>query len=238
MSLSSDQSAAVCRHPLRRYIGPKRMSLLGFYCLLAGVAWYYWKTGVVTPETVLGFIAANPVSAPLVFVLVYAAVVVFMIPSLPLNLGAGFLWGPLLGSVYTLFGCTLGAVIAFLFARTALGQPLARSFDNNMLQWLATQISTKSWRVVAFIRINPAFPNGPVNYLLGLTSIRFKDFFWASVIFPYPLCLAFAYVGESAGGLVLEGDAKRLAQFIVASGITVCLFIAGRMLYKHFCSRS
>jgi len=238
MPTQPPESTPVQAKGLRRFIGPKRLVLLAFYCVLGAAMWYYWRTGVLSPEHVLGYIARNPVAAPFVFIVFYALVVLFMVPSLPLNLGAGYLWGPLLGSVYTLIGCTLGSVLAFLFARTALGQPLARRFDNNILQWLAVQIATKGWQVVAFIRINPAFPSGPANYLLGLTSISFASFFWATLVFLYPLCLAFAFVGKTAGGLILEGDAKSLAQFIIAAALTVCVLIAGRVAYKHFFQRA
>lgn len=223
---------------LRRFIGPKRLVLLLFYCVLGAAIWHYWRTGILSPESVLGYIARNPVSAPFLFIAFYALIVLFMVPSLPLNLGAGYLWGPFLGSVYTLIGCTLGSVLAFLCARTTLGQPLARRFDNNILQWLAVQIANKGWQVVAFIRINPAFPSGPANYLLGLTSISFANFFWATLIFPYPMCLAFAFVGKTAGGLILEGDAKSLAQFIIATALMISVMIVGRVAYKHYFQRS
>ncbi|MDR3640914.1 MAG: TVP38/TMEM64 family protein [Humidesulfovibrio sp.] len=227
-------SSGAAKGTLRKYIGPKRLCLLVGYACIAAFAWHYWRIGILTPENVLLFISKNSITAPVLFIVAYALIVVFMIPSLPLNLGAGFLWGPFLGSIYTLIGCTLGSTVAFLFARTALGQPLARKFDNNILQWLMGQISKKEWQVVAFIRVNPAFPSGPVNYLLGLTSISFKHYFWASLVASYPLCLAFAYVGEAAGGIMLHGAAKQFVQLLLAVSITVCVGIAGRITYKYY----
>ncbi|GAB6125363.1 TVP38/TMEM64 family protein [Humidesulfovibrio idahonensis] len=237
MRPDEQNSPRAAKSGLRRFIGPKRLCLLLIYALVAAVLWYYWKIGALTPEVVLRYVAQNNVAAPVLFIAAYALVVFFMIPSLPLNLGAGLLWGAFWGSVYTLIGCTVGSVVAFLFARTALGQPLARKFDNNILQWLATQVSQNGWKVVAFIRINPVFPSGPVNYLLGLTSLSFRHYFWATLIFPYPLCLAFAYVGEAAGGIILGGEAQRLTQLIVAVSLTVCIAIAGYTAFKHYFKR-
>ncbi len=219
---------------LRRYIGPKRLLLLAVYALVGGLAWHSWKNGNLSHQVVIDFIAGNPISAPLVFICTYAVVVVFMIPSLPLNLGAGYLWGPLLGSIYTTIGCTIGSAIAFQFARSAFGQPFTRSFDNNLLAWLSAKIAKSGWKVVAFVRINPAFPSGPINYLLGLTSVSLLDFLWATLVFPYPLSYGFAYLGYSVGGLVLDGDSQRLVQLVIAASFIFCVVFVGRLVYKSY----
>lgn len=223
---------------LRRYLGPKRLLLLSVYLMMGGLIWYLWRTGTLTHQSVIGFIGANPVSAPVVFILVYATVVVFMIPSLPLNLGAGYLWGPFLGCLYTTLGFTIGSVVAFSLARSTFGQPFTRTFDNTLLNWLSRQTSDKGWKVVAFVRLNPAFPSGPVNYLLGMTSISLVDFAWASMIFPLPLSYGIAYLGKSAGGLILDGDSQRLVQLIVAASVLFCVMYAGRIAYRQYLGKT
>ena len=51
------------------------------------------------------------------FVLIYALTAVLFLPGSVMTLAGGALFGPLLGSVYNLFGATLGATLAFLTAR-------------------------------------------------------------------------------------------------------------------------
>jgi len=226
------------RNGFRKYFGPKRALLLVLYGIMAAIIWYYWKAGILSPDNLMRYIARNPIAAPVLFIAAYAVTVVFMVPSLPLNIGAGYLWGPLLGSIYTLAGCTLGSVIAFIFARTAIGQPFARRFDNNILQWLVQQLADNGWKIVAFVRMNPAFPSGPANYLFGLTSISFKEYFWSTLLFPYPLCFAFAYIGDSAGSMLLDGNTKRMIQLVISVAATVSLSIAGWFVYKTYTKRS
>lgn len=222
---------------LRRYIGPKRIILLLVFSCCALVAWHLWKKGLLTPQAVFGFIVAHPVLAPVLFVCVYVVFTLFLIPSLPLNLGAGLLWGPLLGSLFTLAGSVTGTCTAFLLARTALGQPLAEHFDNALVRSVQEEIEEKGWRAVAFMCVNPVVPPGPLGCLFGLTSLRLTTYLWATAIFLFPPVLAFATIGHISGTFVLEGDFKRLFQLVAAvSGTIVMLVIirvVGRRLSKN-----
>lgn len=221
---------------LRRFIGPKRATLLVLFILFACAAWYLRQRGLLTHEFIRHVAVEHPVLAPLLFMFIYAATVLFMIPSLPLNIGAGFLWGPLLGSVYALIGSTSGCMLAFLFARTAVGQPFARHFDNRLLDWLAAELSAKGgWRVVAFVRINPAFPCGPTNYLFGLTGLPLWTYAWGTVLFMYPLCLGFATLGHVVGDFTLDADWSRVVQVIIVVSGIVALAVLGRMLFRLRC---
>jgi uncharacterized membrane protein YdjX (TVP38/TMEM64 family) len=220
---------------LRRYVGPKRLTLLLLFFSFACAAWYLRQRGLLTVETLHSLVLDYPVSAPLIFVVFYAATVLFMIPSLPLNLGAGFLWGPFLGSVYSVVGSTLGAVLVFSFARTSIGQPLTRRFENRLLRWLVDELATNGWRVVAFVRINPVFPSGPTNYLFGLTGLRFWTYLWSTAVFMYPLCVGFAYLGQVVGGFVLDTGWTQALRLVMAASAVVTLGILGRLLFRHYC---
>jgi uncharacterized membrane protein YdjX (TVP38/TMEM64 family) len=56
---------------------------------------------------------AYPLAAPLAFVPAYALASTFLIPTLPLNIAAGVLWGPIVGTFLALAGSVLGALTAF-----------------------------------------------------------------------------------------------------------------------------
>src|SRR4249919_2148560 len=53
------------------------------------------------------------------------------------------------------------------------------------------------WKFVAFARINPIIPTGPLNYLLGLTSLSNRGFLWATFVFLLPPSIAIAYIGDT-----------------------------------------
>ena len=55
--------------------------------------------------------------APLIFILAYISLIVALVPSAPLNIAAGILFGPTLGTLYSWLGVLLGGAISFLLAR-------------------------------------------------------------------------------------------------------------------------
>lgn len=179
--------------------------------------------GRLTPETVFRFIQDHPVSAPVIFLAFYNLSITLMFPTLPLNLAAGVLWGPFWGSLLAFLGCVGGAIASFVISRTSLGQPLAGHFHNQYVLWLQTELEEKGWRVVAFTRLNPVIPSGPLNYIFGLTSISFTTYTWATMVFIYPLALAFAAIGHYSGQFLLLGKTAQLvnAIILVSAGVTV-----------------
>jgi uncharacterized membrane protein YdjX (TVP38/TMEM64 family) len=182
---------------LRRYIGPKRVVLLSFFIAFIFWAWSAHKSDFLNPDIIELYLNQYPVGSVLLFVLVYAISVLVALPSLPLNLAAGFFWGGILGGVYSTLGVTLGGWISFLMARWLIGQPLADQFENKWVNKVQQEFDRNGWKFVAFARINPIIPTGPLNYLLGLTSLSNRGFLWATFVFLLPPSIAVAYIGDS-----------------------------------------
>ncbi|MDH5764337.1 MAG: VTT domain-containing protein, partial [Nitrospinota bacterium] len=167
------------------------------------------------------------VSAPVLFVIVYALLVALLVPTLPVNLAAGVLWGGLWGGVLATIGGSLGAILAFLFARTSLGQPLAKRYDNRLLKWMTDQLENNTWRVIAFIRLNPAFPSGPVNFLFGLTSVPLNLYAYSSTIFLLPPAIGVAIIGAQAGEIVLSGESIKMFEILTLSLFGILILLTG-----------
>ncbi|MBF2097345.1 MAG: TVP38/TMEM64 family protein, partial [Gloeomargaritaceae cyanobacterium C42_A2020_066] len=138
---------------------------------------------------------------PAGFVVAYALGTVAVIPGSLLTLGAGALFGVVQGSVYVLLGATLGAALAFGLARTLLrrrvvgwwgGRPLFRAVDRAVAQG--------GWWVVLLLRLSPLFPFAALNYALGITGVRFRDYLVASVGM-VPGTVMYVYLGATAGDL-------------------------------------
>jgi len=57
--------------------------------------------------------------APVIYIIIMAiAIIISPIPSLPLDVVAGIIWGPLLATVYSVIGGLIGAMISFYIARS------------------------------------------------------------------------------------------------------------------------
>ena len=86
--------------------------------------------------------------APVLFMLIMAAVVVLLLPGALFTVGAGFVFGVVAGSVYVLLGTTFGAVLAFLIARYCFGQR-AREFvmARAKLKLVNDELTPNGWKI-------------------------------------------------------------------------------------------
>lgn len=195
------------------------------YVAVIALAWGIRQAGGLDLEDFFGLIDEYPIFAPVLFVIAYALLVALLIPTLPVNLAAGVLWGGIWGGILATIGGALGAIIAFLFARTSLGQPLAKRYDNRLLKWMTHQLENNTWKVIAFVRLNPAFPSGPVNFLFGLTSVPLALYSYSSTIFLLPPAIGVALIGEQAGEIVLSGESIKMFEILTLSlfGILILL---------------
>ncbi len=217
VNIKDDTSTQFCIKP--------KMFLV--YIAVIALAWGIRQAGGLDLERFFSLIDEYPVTAPIIFVIAYALLVALLIPTLPVNLAAGVLWGGIFGGVLATLGSALGAVAAFLLARTSLGKPFAHQYDNRLLNWIIRQIDENAWKVVAFVRLNPAFPSGPVNFIFGLTSINFATYSYATFIFLFPPSLAVALIGAEAGNIILEGKSLELLRILSMTLVGILILLAG-----------
>ncbi|MDT8320309.1 MAG: TVP38/TMEM64 family protein [Xanthomonadales bacterium] len=144
--------------------------------------------------------------APLLFSLVMAAVVVFLLPGVLLTTGAGFVFGVVSGTLTVVIGTTLGAVIAFLTARKFFGKRAARFIlERPNLHMLNAEMPAHAWKIVLVTRLVPFFPAKLANYFFGLTSVSLPAFTGGSLIGFVPFSLHNVYLGAIAAELTTAG---------------------------------
>ena len=212
---------------IRRYIGPKRVILLLGLIAFVFWTWDYYRTGALSPTMIEQYRDNHPVGAVMLFILIYAISVIASVPSLPLNLAAGFFWCGLVGGVYSTLGVTIGGWVSFAVARWLIGQPFAETFDNKWARKVQREFDQGGWKFVAFARINPIIPTGPLNYLLGLTSLSNRGFLWATFVFLLPPSIAVAYIGDTLQTFTTQqsGVNEIVGGILVASAAVT--FLAG-----------
>lgn len=212
---------------IRRYIGPKRIILLIGFIVLLSLTWDYYRTGSLSPAMIEQYRDNHPVGVVMLFILIYAISVIASLPSLPLNLAAGFFWGGLVGGVYSAVGVTIGGWVSFAAARWLIGQPLAEKFDNKWTRKVQQEFDQGGWKFVAFARINPIIPTGPLNYLLGLTSLSHRGFLWATFVFLLPPSIAVAYIGDTLQTFTTQqsGVSEIIRGILIASAAVTFLVV-------------
>ncbi len=116
--------------------------------------------------------------APLVFMLVYAVGVCLFVPgTLLTGLGAA-IFGAYWGFLYVWIGAMLGASAAFWIGRT-LGRDFAASLIGNKLKKYDDAIERNGFATVLYLRL-VYFPFTPMNFGMGLTRVRFWDYFFGT----------------------------------------------------------
>ena len=221
-------TAAAARPRWRRYIGPRRAFVAIFAGILLAVAWYVRSHNLIDPNDVVRMVEAAPTTMILGFVLLFAVGVLTAVPTLPLNLAAGFLWGPILGGIFSTAGATIGGTVAFLVARSLLGPILARRFDNRIVTAVQRELRVNGWRFLAFVRLNPVFPTGPLNYALGLTALSLRTCVWSTFCFLLIPSWVFALIGHQLGSFATDGEAGDLIRTFLIVCAAVGLLIGIR----------
>ena len=131
-----------------------------------------------------------------------AAVVVLLLPGIAVTMGGGFLFGFVKGTVLFMVGEMVGACLAFAVARMLLGARLRRyCLRHPRLNILDDLLAGEGWKFIALTRMTPFFPFKLSNYFFGSTTLRFRDFFWGSLVGTIPLSAAVVYLGSVAANL-------------------------------------
>lgn len=159
----------------------------------------------------------GPVS---VVFLLAVAVVVSPIPSGPIAMAAGALFGPVVGGSLTALGAVLGALIAFSVARGFGYQPISNS-NLPLAQWITRPRTETALALVVLVsRLIPFISFDAVSYVAGLTTIRPWVFGMATSIGVLPASFAFAALGA---GMATMDNAMLM---IAACGVTAILPVA------------
>lgn len=128
--------------------------------------------------------------------LLYACCNVLLLPGGILSIGGGFFFGLWWGFLIILVGNVAGAALSFflsrLLGRRWLGRKLLRSSTYEALE---PAVRTEGWKIILLSQLHPLFPTSLLNYLYGLTTIRFRTCMLWVAIGQAPGLFLYAYLG-------------------------------------------
>ena len=141
--------------------------------------------------------------APLFFVVLYSLSTILFIPGSILTILGGLIFGVTRGTLFVLVGANLGALACFFIARR-LGRKTIQKWIQSKTEKLEQKIKSHGFYVVFWLRIIPTFPFSVLNYALGLTSVTFKDYAWASFLGMIPGTFVYVSLGNAASHVSLS----------------------------------
>jgi uncharacterized membrane protein YdjX (TVP38/TMEM64 family) len=128
--------------------------------------------------------------------LLYACCNVLLLPGGLLSVGGGFFFGLWWGFFIVLVGNVTGAAISFIISRwIGRGWLRRKLLRNSTLEALEPAVEREGWKIILLSQLHPLFPTSLLNYLYGVTTIRFRTCILWVAIGQAPGLFLYAYIG-------------------------------------------
>ena len=174
--------------------------LLGFALLglvAAGMARMFPVVGWITH--LQHKIVAMEIWGALLYPLLYAGCNVLLLPGGVLAMGGGLFFGLWWGTFLLLLGNVGAAAVAFVISRKLGRGWLEKKFKGSRrFNALDGAIRREGWKIVFLSQVHPLFPTSLLNYLYGVTSIRFWPCMLWIALGQLPGLFLYAYLGTLA----------------------------------------
>lgn len=162
----------------------------------------------------------------------YAAIFVLatiaFVPASMLTALAGFLYGPIWGTLLISPAGLLSAAVAFALGRSLMRPWVKRRLANSPKS-AAVDLAIESggFRIVFLLRLASIVPFAPLSYGLGASRIVRRDFLLATWIGLLPGTFLYAYLGSLAADVaqIISGEVttNRSTQVMTWAGLVVAL---------------
>ena len=221
----------------RRFTTWLKLLLLVIFLVAAVYFFRFTEQGrEVTPEFVLNSIETQgPVAARLIYIAVYIAGTMMLLPGTVLSFAGAVLFGAYEGTLYTWIGATIGATLAYLMARV-LGRDFVERLFGGRFTAFDQRIRDHGFTGLLIVRLLPLFPFNAVNFGCGLTGIRLRDYVLATAIGIVPGTFVYQFLFAKFGRRILtEGLRMEYLtdpEIWLAISLFAAFVIAGKWLSK------
>jgi uncharacterized membrane protein YdjX (TVP38/TMEM64 family) len=207
---------------------------LALVLALAALYWLLHASGVMATVldagTLKAAVAKLGASGPLAVIgLMILAILASPIPSAPIALAAGALYGHAWGTLYVLLGAEIGALAAFGIARLAGYEALRHWFGERVsLGWLGSQNALMG--LVFVSRLLPFVSFDVVSYAAGLTVLSWWRIAVATLAGIVPASFLLAHFGAE----MVAGEANQAMIAALGLGVLVAIPFVVRLIGDRF----
>lgn len=219
----------------RRYRRRRKMvSLLSLLILLLFFAAVtVWIGGPLLemlgdPDEFRSWVDSHSMFGRLIFIgMVILQAIVAVIPGEPMEIGAGYAFGAVEGTILCLVGTAIGSSLVFLFTKK-LGIRMVEAFiSREKLQSLKFLQNAERLNLVIFLAfLIPGTPKDVLTYFAGLTPIRLRTFLLLTSLARIP-----SVVSSTLGGNALGTENYGMA--VVVFLVTAVISAVGALIYKQ-----
>lgn len=216
----------------------KIVSIIGFivFLVFSGVvAWFIGKPlfqYVDEPERFKTWVSGYGMWSWLICIgMMVLQIIIAIIPGGALEIGAGYAFGILEGSILCIIGSVIGCALVFQFVRV-FGVKLVEAFFSlekiNSLKFLKDE---KKRDMLAFIIfLIPGTPKDLLSYFMGLTNMKLSRWLLISTIARTPAIVVSVMGGDALGS-------EKYVMAIIVLAITALISIVGMIFYRKLCKK-
>lgn len=170
------------------------------------------------------------VLGPLVIIFLIAlAIIISPIPSAPIALVSGMLYGHTFGTLYVVIGALSGALIAFLIARK-LGYDYVNKRISHHLPVKLVGSQNMLMMIVFVTRLAPFISFDVISYAAGLTKLTLGRFIIATLTGIIPVSFFLAHLGSE----VRKAEMERIVTAIFLLSLLIFVLLIMSKLMKDF----
>ncbi|MES1025059.1 TVP38/TMEM64 family protein [Gloeocapsa sp. BRSZ] len=124
------------------------------------------------------------------------SVVISPIPSAPLAVVAGMIWGPILAGIYSVIGGFLGGLLAYFIAYT-LGRSAVHALTGKLIYFSKNRGEVYLGWVIFITRLLPVLSFDLISYGAGITGLSLPIYATATLLGMIPSTFFLTFLGST-----------------------------------------
>lgn len=184
------------------------------------------------PERFRAWVDSSGFASRVIFVgMVVFQLIIALIPGEPLEMGAGYAFGAVEGTILCIIGCVIGSALVFLFVRRFGVKLVEVFFPREKIRSLRFLQDSRRLDLLTFIVFFiPGTPKDLLSYFIGLTDMKLGTWLCITAVARIPSIVTSTVTGDALG-------LKDYQFALIAFGVTLALSLAGILVYRRLSAR-
>ena len=184
------------------------------------------------PERFRAWVDSSGFVSRVIFVgMVVFQLIIALIPGEPLEMGAGYAFGAVEGTILCIIGCVIGSALVFLFVRRFGVKLVEVFFPREKIRSLRFLQDSRRLNLLTFIVFFiPGTPKDLLSYFIGLTDMKLGTWLFITAVARIPSIVTSTVTGDALG-------LKDYQFALIAFGVTLALSLVGILVYRRLSAR-
>lgn len=201
-----------------------------FLIIVIGLVSYFLVRNI-SIEQIKNWVLINNKWAAIIYILTFIILPIFFFPVSVIVVAGGSLFGLTKGSIYTFMAVIVNTTIMYFLGRFLFKDFVNSFVDKHVSEKIKNALFSKNQKVLSLvlfiIRLSPIFSYNLVNYISGITEIKFTPYILTTLLGVLPGIIVFINIGEN----VLKIGSK---EFFISISFLLLLVIISAIISKLF----